>query len=374
METNKKYNQLLIVLGSAMIAVSLYLTYRHYMTSPTTGSGTLCNINDFLNCEKAASSALSQLFGVPIAVFGILTGFFTMLGGVLRKNWIKQVYTLSILNSVGCLFLGLYSVGILHSLCPFCTLYYIFSWGALYSLYKKFGKPSFELIAFLQIGAVYAAVIIIFLIASLGTANDKQPTSSSDISADLFKQFQSYEKLPAPALISPMQIIKSDKPFKDNKLQILLFSDFQCPACKAIIPTVNSIVKNYKENISFIYYPYPLDQACHPDIHRPFHAYACKAAYIAYCLKDDFYSIHETLYENQEKFSDEWLDAFAKEHKVERCVNDPKTKETIVKFIKYGSKNYKITATPTMIINGVKIEGGYPKELLLKLLNELLKH
>jgi len=372
MDISKKLNQLLWVLGWAMISVSAYLTYNHYMISPANSAGTLCNISSFLNCKAAATSQFSQFLGVPIAIFGIVTGLLTILAGFVKQPWIKQIYPISILNGIGCLVLGLYSILILESLCPFCTLYYIFSWAALFIISKKYTTLNFNPLHFIMVNMSYAVIFIAVYVSSFG--HSTQPQAKADIKIDLYKQFLSYEKLPAPTMLSPLSLIKSKKEFKDNKLQILIFSDFQCPACKSIIPAVHAITTKYKENISFLYYPYPLDQNCHPQINRPFHKYACKAAYIAYCLKDQFAAVHDEFYDNQQNFASGWLDQFAKKYNVEKCVNSPKTKKAIVKFINFANDNYKINSTPTMIINGVKIEGGYPKELLINLLDELLKH
>jgi uncharacterized membrane protein/thiol-disulfide isomerase/thioredoxin len=372
----KDKNITLAILGGLMITTSAYLTYHFYHLQATNSAPSLCHISSFLNCDTAATSQLSNIAGVPISFFGVITGILTILLALFwnsSKEFIKQIHTIILLNAVGCLVLGIYSLIILHSLCPFCTLYYLFSWAAAFITFKKFKLPVFNPLILAQLLSPYAITFLIILVLSVPSTTTTT-ASNPDIKSQLYKQFLSYEKLPAPTMLSPLQLIKSNRAFKDNKLQILLFSDFQCPACRSIVPTVDAIVKKYKDNISFLYYPYPLDQNCHPQIHRPFHPFACKAAYIAYCLKDDFYTVHDELYAHQRDFSDEWLDNFAREKGVTTCVNDPRTKEDIVKFINFADKTYGINATPTMIINGVKIERGYPQNLLLELLDEILKH
>ena len=104
-----------------------------------------------------------------------------------------------------------------------------------------------------------------FALAYIVTPSTSSPqVDPTEINDSLYKQFLSYEKLPHPTIISPLQLIPNKLEFKDSKLQILIFSDFECPACKSILPTVKSIVEKYKTNISFLYYPYPLDHSCHP--------------------------------------------------------------------------------------------------------------
>lgn len=368
MKTNK-YTTVIITFGLAMIATSIYLTVSHYSTSPS-----LCNFSSFFNCSKAAQSPLSNIVGVPISVFGILSGIMTILFATLNKAWIKQFIYISVLNSIGCLFLGLYSILILKGLCPFCTLYYVLSWLSLYFIFISEERQKFYPPHFLQVSAHYVVVFILTLAISIGMGGKSHsPKVTKAMGDQLYEQFLSYEKLPAPKLISPMTLLKDDKPFAQHKVRILLFSDFECPACRALLPTVELLVEKFKQEVGFLYYPYPLDQACNPLINRPFHEYACKAAYIAYCKKENFYAIHDELYHHQSEFRKGWLSEYIKKNNLESCVNSPKTKEKIVELLGVGNSEYKITSTPTMIINGVKIEGVYPKELLVQLIEQLLK-
>ena len=50
------------------LAVSVYLTYEHYSESATL----TCPDTGAVNCVKVASSTWSELFGVPVAVLGLL--------------------------------------------------------------------------------------------------------------------------------------------------------------------------------------------------------------------------------------------------------------------------------------------------------------
>ena len=43
------------------------------------------------------------------------------------------------------------------------------------------------------------------------------------------------------------------------------------------------------------------------DVKRNVHPMACKAAYLASCLKDYFHKVHDEIFENQGSLSTEWL-------------------------------------------------------------------
>lgn len=57
----------LIVLAITGIFISLYLTYAKLTSSPV-----ICSIGD---CNKVQNSQYSEIFGIPVAVFGVLYYF-----------------------------------------------------------------------------------------------------------------------------------------------------------------------------------------------------------------------------------------------------------------------------------------------------------
>lgn len=51
------------------IFITGYLTYLHYKPS----ASTICKINEYWDCDVVNKSVYSELFGVPVAVLGLLT-------------------------------------------------------------------------------------------------------------------------------------------------------------------------------------------------------------------------------------------------------------------------------------------------------------
>ena len=70
------------VLSIIGLGLSAYLTYEHF-----TGNATLsCPATATINCEKVTTSEWSEVFGVPVAVFGLIF-FVVMSGACLPLYW-----------------------------------------------------------------------------------------------------------------------------------------------------------------------------------------------------------------------------------------------------------------------------------------------
>ncbi len=358
---------ILIVLSSLMIGFSLYLTQHYFdLRFPTGLEGkSLCNVNQFFNCDKTTLSSASNIFNVPISIFGVLIGALTMLGLVLKnEHYERTIYFTLAVNFAGCVVLFLYSLFVLHGLCPFCTLYYITS-GLIFFMFFKHSpniKPAFTyLLAFSVV--VLASSYLVKL-----NIEGKEHTQSA-VATDIIKQYFGLPNLGAPKIESEFRIASAS----NAPIKMVIFSDFECPACKALSEQMPSIAARYAGKIDIQYFYYPLDNSCNPSMERPMHQYACKAAYAASCMPlANFDKTHEDIFKNQDKFESGYVDQYIKENKLETCVADPKTKEKVVALIK-AADPFNIRSTPTFLINGVKIEGALPSDQLFAIMDEVIK-
>jgi len=180
---------LLILLSGLMLGFSLYLTQHFYDVKFPTGlaGGSLCNLNSFFNCDKATNSPMSAIFNIPISIFGAIIGSLALFGLIFKnEDYERSIYFVLLVNFAGCVLLFLYSLLVLHGLCPFCTLYYIASGALLFLFYKKSEtwkpNPGF-LISF-------AVVMLIVGYFSRQTVMEKEAAQSA-IGNDLIKQFYS---------------------------------------------------------------------------------------------------------------------------------------------------------------------------------------
>jgi protein-disulfide isomerase/uncharacterized membrane protein len=362
---------LLGILAFLMIGFSLYLTQHYFSVIYPSGlqGGSLCDVNGFFNCDATTLSPLSNIAGVPISLFGMLMGIFLFVPFIFHSEKTEgTAYFLVLVNAIGCFVLFLYSLIALGTLCPFCTLYYVASWVTFFLFFKAKG-PNKPAPLILLIYAVIALIPSLYILND----NNKKDEQLSKIGKSLIKQYNELPRLGYPQKELPFHLLKSTEKFLDAPIKIVVYSDFQCPACKALNSVLHSIKKRYKGKANIQYSFYPLDVECNSQMKRPLHDYACKAAYLASCLPEKFSEIHDLVFENQNQLSDKWLMDLAKKHNVVACYKDPKTKEKVVEIVNASDK-FNIRSTPTLFINQVKIEGVLPVDQMSIILDEVLRN
>ncbi len=357
---------LLFVLSAMMIGFSIYLTGHYFQLKFPTGleSGSLCNLNSFFNCDKTTLSAVSNVVGVPISIFGIIIGGLVMLGIFIKnENFEKTVYFTLMVNMLGCVALFLYSLIALGGLCPFCTLYYIVSGVTLWLFYKRSDAwmPHFPMLA--------GFAIIVIIAGFMTKMNvDKKTANMNAVANDLIKQYYALPNLGAPTPASEFKIATAE----NAPIQMQIFSDFECPACKALSEMMPQLLLRYGGKINIQYFFYPLDHNCNPSMERPLHQQACRAAYFTTCMPaEKFGVLHDEIFHNQENLAS-YLDDAIKKNGVEKCVADPATKAKVVGIINAATP-FNIRSTPSFLLNGVKIEGVLPADQMFAIMDEILK-
>jgi protein-disulfide isomerase len=89
------------------------------------------------------------------------------------------------------------------------------------------------------------------------------------------------------------------------KVNIVIFSDFQCPFCSRVVPTIQKIEKEYSNNVRLFFRHNPLPM--HPD--APLAAEAAVAAE----AQGKFWEMHDKLFANQQALKRPDLEKYAGE-------------------------------------------------------------
>lgn len=381
--------------GSSLGLISaIYSTVHHLEVKSQGHSTAACNINQSISCDSAALSKYSEWFGIPVSIWGM--GFFlTILFGLWRSKKTSHsndpvFFLLSIIGVATSLALGYLSLFELKSLCLACTVTYlatlIIMVGALYLPKKKFWTPSF-LRQFLPnnwvILAPLALTLGVFLILSSVTSSQNKPTpTNSGEQAKLEKQrppLLSEQVQNIPIARSPYSGLGEDFRLGPEKapIQLVEFSDFQCPACKNMHQILKAIMAEFPQKILFIYRNYPLDPACNPSMARPMHPYACKAAVLARCAGtvDRFWNFHDLVFQQQSEISTQNLEKWANttglnSEQIKTCLNAKHILEKIKDDISLGQK-LGVQGTPAIYINGRRFLGGSVEDLRQAIQNTL---
>jgi protein-disulfide isomerase len=152
-------------------------------------------------------------------------------------------------------------------------------------------------------------------------------------------------------------------------IEIVEFSDFQCPYCLAANPTVKRVLDTYGDRVRFVYRNYPL----------PNHPQARPAAEAAQCANAQgrFWPYHDRLFANPSKLSDGDLKRTAAElgldtGRFNACLDSHQFKEVIDADLQAGQEA-GVSGTPAFFINGREINGAQPFEQFQRIIDEELQ-
>lgn len=171
---------------------------------------------------------------------------------------------------------------------------------------------------------------------------------------------------------------------KGAKVTVINFDDFECPFCSRMHQTLfPQLLKEYGDRVSFVYKDYPLVEI---------HPWATHAAVDANCLAaqngDAYWDFADYIHANQRDVSNEKTPGarFAaidkmtlqqgEKHKVDTeklqaCIKAQD--ESGVKASMKEAEGIGVSATPTMFINGEKIDGAVPIAEVRAALDRALK-
>jgi len=366
-------NFLFIINAVAMISVSIYLTTHFYETLfpiQLGGPASLCNLSDYFNCDAATYSKISNLAGVPISFFGIITGLLFLVTSLMpSENLEKTASFVSKVNFIGCVALFIFSIGALGSLCPFCTVYYVLSTIAAFLLWR-YGIDSW--IPDMKTTALWGVVVLAGSFFFYKHTQGKE-TVSSQLSASIVEQFRKLPVIGDPDSESPFKVYMATQNFNDAPIRISVFSDFECPFCKVVSDQMHELIRRYPKDLNIQYMFFPMDSKCNSNVKGNFHQHACSAAYVAACDSAKFAAVHDAIFADQDKIkSGELLGQVMSKFQLTGCLENETVKNQVISLINQGSK-YNLKATPTIIVNGKKIEGTIPTAQFMAIFEDILK-
>jgi protein-disulfide isomerase len=135
---------------------------------------------------------------------------------------------------------------------------------------------------------------------------------------------------------------------------IIEFSDFQCPYCRRVQPTLKRLLQEYDGMIKLVFRDFPL---------RNIHPEAQKAAEAAQCAADQqkFWPYHDKLFDTTRLQVDD-LKKYAQElglnaEQFNTCLDAGKYAQEVERDLQDGIKA-GVNATPSFFINGQSVSGA----------------
>jgi len=183
--------------------------------------------------------------------------------------------------------------------------------------------------------------------------NESRQRLEKDLSAKLRKSADIRWLISEPP--QPVQNISADDdPTRGDAnapVTIIEFTDFQCPACAAMHPVLEEVLKSYGNKVRFVVRDFPLNQ----------HEWARKAAEAANAAnaQGKFFEYIDVLFKNQKALDVPSLKKYASQVGLDRARFDAALDRGVyaaeVKKDVEDGETYGVGSTPTIFVNGVQL-------------------
>ena len=132
---------------------------------------------------------------------------------------------------------------------------------------------------------------------------------------------------------------------------IVEFSDFQCPYCSRLQPTLKEVLKAYPDDVRLVYKDFPLS----------FHKQAKNAARAAHAAGEQgkYWEMHDLIFEKYNKLTEEMFTEFAEKleldiTKFKADFKSARYDKQIEQDINLG-RRVGVSGTPTLFMNGKRM-------------------
>lgn len=380
--TIRRWVLLSAVIGLAAAIASTNVHYR-ILTQPAYVSP--CDINATFSCSDAYRSQYGSLFGVPVALFGLLWFAFVIVltavasrgPAAVRESLPAYLFAWSTVGLAVVLYLAYAAFFVLKELCVFCLVTY----AAVIALFCLTGvatsvpmtsvprralrdlrvlaaTPVALLVAIAFLGAAGGAIALFprggqAQIASAAQAAG-QLAAATPVSADTRSDFEQYWSS------LPREIV----PVSNEGAAVLVvkFTDYCCPACSSSYFLLQPLLAKYQAEmpgaVKVVSKDYPLDQSCNPNMPQTLHPAGCAAA-VAVRLAGEHHreaEMQDWLYSNQQGLTPASVRQAAESvgHVTDWDARYAAAIQAVKSDIELG-RLLKVAWTPTFFVNGVKL-------------------
>lgn len=155
---------------------------------------------------------------------------------------------------------------------------------------------------------------------------------------------------------------------KDAPVQVVVFSDFQCPYCRRFADSVRAVLARYPGRVRMVFRHRPIDEI-HP------HATAAARASICADRAGRFMEMHDALFAAQDSIGAIAWTAFAVRAGIQdtasftTCLSDETVTATLADDRK-DADALGVTGTPVVLVNEVKVRGMPQRAVLDSLVSQ----
>ncbi|MDE3269176.1 MAG: thioredoxin domain-containing protein [Pseudomonadota bacterium] len=359
-----KKHALYLLLPLVGLIFSSYTISHHYSTKMQSGETYRCNINATFNCDAVANSPYSELFNVPLGIYG--AAYFLLLLvllGIGLSNTKSAhehalAYTYANITGTGVsLLLGVISHLNIKAYCITCIGVYCVCFLQTLLLIVQRRQFVFKgSIKDLIQGVSTAALVVAAVIAIHSFTKPVMPVQQQTQATT--EQTLKTVQLP----INKSRYVGNGEDYRFGsdtaKVKVVEFVDFQCPSCKRLDQNLSELKKQFGERVLFVFKNFPLDKKCNKTMKHAGHPLACEIATLARCAGEagKFWPYHDLAFAEQEQAKTASPVSWAKQiglsdQQIETCKSSAWIIEKIKEDVELGI-DVGVQGTPALFING----------------------
>ena len=388
--SNKK-RIILTVLAIIGLFLTFDLIYIYIKTSFLTGAPkSFCSINNFIDCDGVAVTKKAFVFGVPLAIWGLILYllflFLTWVDKIREKikfplldvfknpsSYIASIGLFSFCCSVCLALISFFDIKKLCILC-FCT-YFINLFIAITAVSKDFFITDIKNMVLDFIDGVKKHFILFLTVCVLlsGALAYFQTSLILAPKMKMQKSFQEFEKLKTNIYAVNGNYLGNP----DGDVSIFIYGDFMCPFCRIMNMMLHKLAKEDK-GVGVYHINFPLDSECNPTVHNKIHPGACLLARYALAAQNQgsYFKMVNLIYNYKPNSEDRILKLAEIEgfdiEKLKEDAHSDLVSEYLENQIYRGIKE-DIIATPTLIIDGIPHNEVMPYYRLVELVKQSRK-
>ena len=273
----KTSRNLLLAFAALGLGAASTSSYVHYQLLTQQDYASFCDVNATVNCTQAYLSPYGSFWGVPVALFGVL--FFALvlllvaIGGrdkaPARDAIPAYVFAISTVGLAFILYLAWASYTQLHTFCMLCAVTYvsviaifIISGGAttfpMTTLPSRVPRDTRALFS-----SPAAIVIVLLFLFGAGTLIAYFPSEAPHQAAPAtLKPLPEEERQKLAQWYDLQPVAQPAIPNEGGaKALVVIFSDYQCPHCKAAHEAYKPLVAKYGADprVKFVLKHFPLE-------------------------------------------------------------------------------------------------------------------
>lgn len=323
-----------------------------------------------LGCGEALSGPSSWQLGLPLAGIGIV--YFAAVGLLLALRWKITSRIAVVLCAVGVgasIVLSTYLLIGPTAACPLCLATHVVNLGLLASLWRSVREstPGPEANFFSRkagIGVLAAAFVS-------GAAIEATLYQTGPAPVDPIATFE------AEPVLEPLVSPEGRTADSAASVQMVIFSSFQCPACKAFASTTDLLRERFGDQLAISFKNFPLSTACNQALQIDMQPRSCQAARAAEAarLQGAFWPYHDGLFASDLSASEEALEQIARasgldEEQWEADRGSDAVQERIRDEVKLGL-DVGVDGTPSVYIDGRRVRQPSLEALTILIEHEL---